>query len=105
MFVAGSRAAVYFGVRPVDRAIPFVGLAGLRMNERNLVLEPEQGPFAPVLARGDFSQVMTATDLEDKKAWNTMALEEPVSDAIQFLRVRAAWRKECRERGQGAAAD
>jgi hypothetical protein len=90
VFVAGRRPGEYFGVRPVDRAIPSVGFAGLRMDEGNLVLEPEQGPFAPVLAGGDFSQVMTATDLDDEKAWNTMALEEPVSDVIQFLRVTAA---------------
>jgi hypothetical protein len=75
------------------------------MDERNLVLEPEQDPFAAVLACGDLSQVMTAIDLEDERAWNTMAFEEPMSDAIQFLRVSAAWRKQCRERGQGAGPD
>ena len=73
VFVTGRRPGDYFGVRPVDRAIPSVGFAGLRMDEGNLVLEPEQDPFAPVLAGGDFSQVMTAVNLKNDRTWNTMA--------------------------------
>src|SRR6185369_14584815 len=42
--VAGSPAGIQFRVCPVDLAIPFVGIAGLRLDERDLVLEPEQGP-------------------------------------------------------------
>jgi len=60
------------------------------MNKRNFVFEPEQGPFTPILASGNLPHVARAADFQDKQAGNTMALEELVSDAIQFLRVSAA---------------
>jgi hypothetical protein len=60
------------------------------LNKRNFVLKPEQGPLAPVLARGNLPHVARATDFQDKQARNTMAFEELMSDGIQFLRVCAA---------------
>ena len=82
VFVAWSRGGVYFRVRRIDLAIPLVEIAGLRMDKRDFVLEPEQGPFAPVLAGGNLPHVARATDFHDKQAGNTMASEEFVSDAI-----------------------
>ena len=66
-----------------DLAIPLVGLTGMRVNERDFALKPEQGPFALVLASGNLLlHAARATDFQDKQAGNTMALEELLSDAI-----------------------
>lgn len=68
------------------------------MNEGDFVFKPEQGPFAAILARGNFPHVAGATDFQDEQAGNAMALEEPVSDTVQFLRVGAARKDERAER-------
>ena len=47
----------------------------MRMNKRDLVLKPEQGPFAPILASGNLPHVARAADFQDEHAGNTMASE------------------------------
>ena len=86
-FVVWLGAEIYFGIGQVDLAIPLVWLAGLRMDKRDFVLEPEQGPRAPIFACGNLPQVVRATDLQDKRARHTMALEKSLSNVVQVLRT------------------
>lgn len=79
-------------MRQVDLAIPPVGLARQRMDESDLVLDPEQGPFAPIVTGRDLAEILRAADLQDRLAGNAVALEKAASDACQIP-------------GDGAAAD
>jgi len=64
--------------------VPLVEFPRCRLNKCDFVLNPEQGPFAAILACSNLVQAVSVTDLQDKKARNTMALEELESDAISI---------------------
>jgi len=81
-FIAWIWAGIYFRMRHVVLVIPPVQLAAEWVHKCDFILKPEQGPFARVLASGNFPHVSRASDSQDKQAGNTVTLQELVSDVI-----------------------
>ena len=62
-------------IQVIDVSTPSVELMRAGANERDFVLEPEQDPFAPVLARCNLIQCVGAIDFHYRLARHSMSLE------------------------------